>query len=283
MASYSKTLTDDLGVADRHTWSEMIYSWDTYTGTWDSYGDIPVTKILTAIRSFIETITNTESFSRIAVAHRTLIDSISHSETLLIKYIKTFTETINHSEVLSRILTAIRTLTDEITHTDSVIQSITKNLTEAMTLTASLTKSTIKNIANAISMTERFANIRYYVRTLTETLNVSETDWTWDMMTSTWDDYTENWNYYSKSFSIIKILVRSVSDGIEMTENILVRSMSMIKGLAMKRVEASPFGIIKTEKMTGKISAGNSFGKISSQDLTGKIEKENLFGKISNS
>ena len=280
MASYSKTLTDDLGVADRHTWSEMIYSWDTYTGTWDSYGDIPIQRVWTAGRVFVETLTHTEAFSKIATMHRTLSDSISHVEALIRQPIKRFSEAISHTEAFSRISTAIRTLTETITHTDSIMHHLTKNFADAISHVETLIKSPVKRIAETLAMTESFTRLQMFIRTLTDSITVSEIDWTWDMMSATWDDYTENWDYYSKAFVLIKILKRTLTDSITHTDTIITRILHYIKFTYLKTREVAFWGKAIGMGAIGKVGGEKLFGRVSNDKLNGKLKSEKLFGKI---
>lgn len=280
MASYSKTLTDDLGVADRHTWSEMIYSWDTYTLTWDDYGDIPITRVWTAGRIFTETLINTEAFSKIATMHRTLTDSISHAETIIKQPIKRLSEAISHTETFSRISTAIRTLTDAITHTDSIMHTVAKNFAEALTMTENFIRKPVKRFSEVLGMTENFVRMQMFIRTLTDAISVAETNITWDMMTASWDDYNEDWDYYSKAFVMIKILKRTLTDSASFVDAITTKILQVVKGTYLKTREVAFWGKAIGMGAIGKIGGEKLFGRVSNEKLSGSTKEEKLFGKI---
>lgn len=280
MTVYSKTLTDDMGVADRHTWSEMIYSWDTYTGSWDSYGDIPVQRIFTAGITFTETLTQTEIFSTIATIHRSFIDSISYTENFVKKPIKMLSEALSHTEAFNRVSTAIRTLTEAITHTDSVMHRVSKNLVENLTMTGSLIKKSVKRFSETLGMTQFFSRTQMFTRTLTDAISIAETNITWDMMTASWDDYNENWDYYSKAFVLIKILKRTIDDSITATDTILTRILQYIKFTYLKTREVTFWGKAAGMGSIGKVGGEKLFGKVSNDNLNGKLKSEKLFGKI---
>ena len=280
MASYSKTLTDDLGVADRHTWSEMIFSWDTYTGTWDDYGDIPITRVWTAGRIFTETLSHTEIFASIATMHRTFTDSISHAEALIRNPVKIIAEAISHTETFSRVSTAIRTLTETLTHTDSIVQQVAKNFFETLTHTETLLKQPIKRLVETLAMTEFFTRLQMFIRTLTDAISVAETNITWDMMTASWDDYDENWDYYSKAFVVIKVLVRTITDSMNFVDAITTRILHYIKFTYLKTREVAFWGKAIGMGAIGKVGGEKLFGRVSNDKLNGKLKSEKLFGKI---
>lgn len=225
MASYLKEFTEDLGVADRHTWSEMIYSWDTYTGTWDSYGDIAIQRILTTKRIFTETLNHTENFSNF------------------------------------------------------VYHNFIKNLNDTISISENIAKKTIKNISEIIEMSV-FSRASITIKTLMETLNIRETNITWDIMTDTWDDYTEKWDYYSKAFNIIRIRVKNSIDSLNLSESIENKIRQFIKFTYLKTREVAFWGKAIGMGAIGKVGGEKLFGRLSNDKLNGKLKSEKLFGKI---
>jgi len=212
MASYSKTLTEEMGVLDRRSWNDMILTWDNYTGTWDSYGNIPILSYLTRIRTLIETLTLTEAIAKIKVYVRTLTDSIAHTLSAIRTTGKVFLNSITHTETFSRIVTFIRTLTDSITHTESFsrIATFIRTLTDSITHTEALAKKIVRTLSDLIAYTETF--IKALVRTLTETITyIAENDYILIKGRELTDALTH-------TDMLIKSLVRQLSETLGLTE-----------------------------------------------------------------
>jgi hypothetical protein len=258
----------------------MSLTWDDYTGSWDSYGEMPIT--------FIQII--------------------------------------------------VRELEDWLPLTpDRILKTISQTKTEALTMTGSIVRQATKNMAETLHLTEAISFVSNIIRTLTDTLGITEYDWTWDKMTLTWDDYTQAWDEYRNSLWIRIVTLKSVSDAITLTESITRKSIKvlteemsltetitkvikLIRSEALKMTEYLSFqmnlglifidaltltenlvskfkeffrkaqgrirniilsGIIKSERVDGLISnSPNISGKISQVKPEGKIKDQTLIGKI---
>ena len=229
MASYSKTLTDSAAILDRHSWNEMILTWDDYTGTWDSYGELTITSLHTHGRTLTDAITNTDAIQKILTMHKTLSDAITHTETISKLAVRNLTDSITHTQIFEKIATVIREIDDWLPLSPYyLIKIIKKPETETITMTEAITRNTIKRISEVLGLADIYQSYSTYIRTLTDAIGITEYDWTWDKMTLTWDDYTQEWDAYRNSLWIRIITLKTYSDTLQFADYVLRKPIKIV-------------------------------------------------------
>lgn len=105
---------------------------------------------------------------------KVLTETITLSEVILKSTVKTIANSITLTEAISSIKGQFRTLTDAITLTETIAKSIIKLIVNSITLTEARINETVKTIINSITLTEAFSKIGTFLRTLTDSIILSE-------------------------------------------------------------------------------------------------------------
>lgn len=124
-------------------------------------------------KTFSESISLSDSYSRLCSWFRTFIESISLADTLQKKPAKTFSEAIVLSDVLLKKI--LKTFTESITLTDiySRLWSIYRTFTETLNLADSLIKKPIKTFIESLHLADTL--IKRPAKIFTETITLADT------------------------------------------------------------------------------------------------------------
>jgi hypothetical protein len=132
------------------------------------------TLVRTVARNFIESITNSDTFTGTKVTLKQLTESITNSDVFAAAKatVKSFTESISNTDVFARLATLYRVYTETITNSDTLsnFQSKLLTLPEAISHLDKILKTSSRTLIEAITNSDTFSTIRNFVRTYTESI-----------------------------------------------------------------------------------------------------------------
>lgn len=281
MATYTKTITEELAVLDRRSWSDLSYTWDDYVQDWDSYGEMPITHYQITLR----TIWNELPFIPdviIKMIKKPQAETLTMTETIVRKRRTSLIETLHLTETLSRLAIFSRTLLDTLSilewdwtwdkmtqtwddyaeswdnYGNSIwVRIITlKAVSDTLNLAETITKKAIKNLTDAISHSETMTRVIKLLRT--ETLAMTE--------------------YLAFQLN----LSLRFQDTITLTENFLKLFKEFFIGAIGRIRNQNISGTIKQNTISGRISdaPGIVEGRIREIQPRGNIQNQDIIGKI---
>jgi hypothetical protein len=109
----------------------------------------------------------------IPIITATFTEIVAHSDTIRKSTMRSLLETISHTGTFSSSKVLVKNLIETIAHTDTILRNITRSLIETVTNTATFSKiqSIVRQYTESVSHTDTIVNIRIMNKYFTETMS----------------------------------------------------------------------------------------------------------------